>query len=89
MIIVRESFIAKPGKASALAKMMKQAWPDSVVMTDMTGTFNTVVVQTEYDDLAGFEQELKDYQQGKGKRQPLPGYADLFSGGMREIFRIW
>ena len=47
MIIVRNSFIAKPGQASKLAAQLKDMaaagkLPNHRVLTDMTGEFNRV-----------------------------------------------
>jgi hypothetical protein len=49
MIIVRNTFIAKPGQASKLAAQFKKAaaaaeLPNFRVLTDLTGDFNRVVL---------------------------------------------
>ena len=55
MIIVHETFICKPGNASKLAKLFKEVMantPEVInIMTDMTGEFNRVVMQSKYDNL--------------------------------------
>jgi len=55
MIIVHDIFICKPGNASKLAKMFKEAMvgnEDLVnVMTDLTGPYNKVVMVTKYENL--------------------------------------
>ena len=50
MIIVRNSFIAKPGQASKLAAQLKDMaaagkLPNHRVLTDVTGEFNRVVME--------------------------------------------
>lgn len=97
MIVVREVFIAKPGMASKLAKMFKDQMAredmgnGSKVMTDMTGIFNKVVVETEYDDMAAFDKEMQEFmKQPVGKPDPSkPSHVDMYIRGKREIFRVW
>ena len=57
MYIIRETFTARPGKASSLARLFKEIMADVVglkfrVLTDYVGEFNTVVMETEVDDFA-------------------------------------
>jgi hypothetical protein len=97
MIVVREVFIAKPGQASKLAKMFKDEiaqWETgkrAKVMTDMTGVFNKVVIEMEYDDLAAFDKEMQEYmKQTPAKPDPSkPTHIDMYAQGKREIFRVW
>lgn len=89
MIIVREVFIAKPGNASKLAKMMKDAMEGVKVMTDMTGVYNKVVVEMEYESVAAWEKFMAEYMSGEAKHKPMPGYTEMYSQGKREIFRVW
>lgn len=92
MIIVRDVFIAKPGMASKLAKMFKESWDDVVVMTDMTGVFNKVVVQSEYDSLAQYEEYMAKWMNKgdeKKEKKEKPSHIDMYTQGKREIYRIW
>ncbi len=93
MIIVRDVFIAKPGMASKLAKMIKEDWGDVKVMTDMTGVFNKVVVESEYDSMAEFEEEMKKYMEKKdlekGPKSSNRSHTEMYTQGKREIFRVW
>lgn len=92
MIIIREVFHAKPGKASTLAKMFKEVLADSPdparVLTDVVGQFNTVVIETEVKDLVAFEQRMADYKENAKWREKLAGYTDLYRTGQREMYRI-
>lgn len=89
MLLFREIFIAKPGMASQLAKMMKEMGRGRV-MTDMIGTYNTVVVEYEAESLAAFEEEMKKMMSEPPKEQPAgPKHTDLYTEGRREVFRIW
>ena len=100
MIVVREVFIAKPGMASKLAKMFKDEmaeWGEmgtkAKVLTDMTGVFNKVVIEMNYDDLAAFDRTMQEHMgqvQAQAKPDPSkPDYHDMFTQGKREIFRVW
>jgi hypothetical protein len=97
MIVVREVFIAKPGMASKLATMFKDQMAQeasgngSKVMTDMTGVYNKVVIETEYEDMAAYDREMQEYlKQPRPKPDPSkPSHVDMYMEGKREIFRIW
>ena len=96
MIIVHDTFICKPGNASKLAKMFKEAMsgPEVVyIMTDMTGQFNKVVMVTQYDTMAAYEQSwekyMKDKDAMKKMEEIMKGYTDMYLTGSREIYRVW
>jgi hypothetical protein len=100
MLLVREVFIAKPGHAGELSKMMKEnmkGMPASMnvkVMLDSVTDYNKIVVEYEVESLAAFEQSMnqeKSKQQSKPKdtkENPGPKYTDLYLTGKREIFRL-
>jgi fumarylacetoacetate (FAA) hydrolase family protein len=92
MYIVRETFTAKPGKASALAALFKTVMADVPghvrVMTDAIGPFNTVVIDTEVEDLAAFEAMMRDYAARTDIRDKMQGYTDMYQAGRREVFRV-
>src|SRR5690349_8251377 len=92
MIIIRETFVTKPGMASKLARQFADVMkgsPDRVrVLTDFIGTFNTVVIETEVENLAAFEKRLQDYQSNGELRAKMAGYTDLYIEGRREIFQV-
>ena len=91
MLIVRETFMAKPGMASKLAKVFKDSALPRMklrVMTDLVGEFNTVVMETEVADLAAFEKEWKEYMEDATFREKIKGYTDLYVKGRREIYRV-
>ncbi len=97
MIIVHDIFIAKPGNASKLAKMFKEAiasQPEFVeVLTDMTGQFNKVVMVSKYENLAAYEKSFEDYMKNeeamKKMNEIMKGYQDMYLTGSREIYRTW
>lgn len=91
MLIIREKFIAKPGQASKLAKLMHDLFghdKNFQVMTDLTGSFNTVVMETRIKDLAEFERRMQEYAADPAYKQKMVGYTDLFYAGTRQIFRL-
>ena len=98
MIIVREVFIAKPGMASKLAKMFKEQMGDKfTIMTDLTGVYNKVVAQAEYENLEAWAKEMNEWmdQSQKEKSEPeksdssKPKHTDMYNQGKREIYRVW
>jgi len=97
MIIVHDIFTCKPGNASKLAKMFKEAMADSTelvsIMTDMTGQYNRVVMVSRYDSLAAYEQSFQKYMQDseemKKMKEIMQGYQDMYLTGSREIYQVW
>ena len=97
MIIVHDIFICKPGNASKLAKKFKEAMAGNSelvnILTDMTGDFNKVVMVTQYEDLAAYEQTWKRYKQDtetiKKMNEAMAGYQDMYATGSREIYQVW
>lgn len=97
MIIVHEIFICKPGNASKLAKLFKEVMAEMPeflnIMTDMTGEFNRVMIQTQYDNLTAYEERFKMYMENseevKKMKEKMQGYHDLYVTGSREIYQVW
>lgn len=94
MILVRETLVAKPGNASKLAKLMKEVFHmrgenNTKVMTDMTGEYNQVVMETEYDSLTDLEKEMQEYQKASDWKDKMKGYTDMYLVGKREVFQLW
>lgn len=93
MIVVRNTFIAKPGSASKLALQLKDALSvanvaRARVLTDVTGNFNTVVLEYEADTLQQFEATMRQYETDQAFRDKMKGYTDLYVTGKRQIFRV-
>ncbi len=93
MIIIREKFVAKPGMAGKLSKIMlavqKEAPAGTVkVMTDLTGSFHTVVIETEVASLADFEKRMQEYGSNKKLHEIMAGYSELYLTGAREIYQV-
>jgi hypothetical protein len=93
MLIIRNSFVCKPGNASKLAAQLKDAAsvanvPRHRILTDVTGDFNRVVLEFEVDNIAQFEERMQDYQNNTAFRNKMKGYTDLYLTGSREILQV-
>lgn len=92
MIVVRNTFIAKPGCASKLAAQLKKAMAGAGVparvLTDHVGDFNTVVMEHEGASLEEFEARMRQYESDPVLRDAMKGYTDLYVTGRREIFKV-
>jgi hypothetical protein len=93
MIIVRNSFVAKPGQAGKLAAQLKDMASagnlrNSRVLTDLTGKFNHVILEHEVGSAAEFEELLKKYSSDPQAREKAKGYTELWITGRRELFRV-
>ena len=97
MIIVQDTFVCKPGNASKLAKIFKEAMakdPNVVhVMTDMTGQFNRVVIVSQYESLSAYENTWEAMKNPTREMQEMmkkmEGYQEMYLTGSREIFKTW
>jgi HKD family nuclease len=94
MIVVREVFVAKPGQASKLASLMKEIAQSGLmgkcrIMTDLTGDFNRVVMETEFESLAEVEIRMQENEKNDAVRQKMKGYTEMYLTGGREVFRVW
>ena len=97
MIIVHDTFVCKPGNASKLAKLFKEAMSDNEelvnIMTDMTGQYNRVIMVSRFENLTAYEQSWKKYMENseemKKMQEIMKGYHDRYLTGSREIFQVW
>jgi hypothetical protein len=93
MIIVRNSFIAKPGQAGKLAAQLKDManagnLRNFRVMTDITGEFNHVIMEHQVESASEFEDLMTRYASDPQAREKAKGYTDLWTTGRRELFRV-
>jgi len=93
MLVIRETFTAKPGMASKLAKMFREMskempMPKSRVLTDFVGPYNTVVWEVEIRDLAEFEKMMSEYANKPDMAKKMTGYTEMYQSGRREIYRV-
>jgi hypothetical protein len=97
MLLIRDIFRCKPGKARQVAEMLKGLLPsfeqhdgfrNSRVLVDLVAEYWTVVLEAEVEDLAQFERHMQTYGSRPEVREAMAGYTELVEGGRREIFRI-
>ena len=102
MIIVHDTFICKPGNASKLAKLFKE-WADAMpkkrkhnmrVLTDMTGQWHRVIMVSEFESLANYEEETKNMMENQSQEEKklMEKFADMnemYVSGSREIYKVW
>jgi len=97
MIIVQETFICKPGNASKLAKLLKNAMGGNeellYVLTDVTGSFNKVVIVSRFENLSAFENRMDKYIHNEEEaikiKEMMKGYEEMYITGGREIYQSW
>lgn len=96
MIIVHDIFVCKPGNASKLAKLFKEAMASEKnfsIMTDVTGQFNRVVIASWYENLDAWNKFMDSYMnptsEMKQMSEKMKGYTDMYLTGSREIYRTW
>ncbi|MBL8030234.1 MAG: hypothetical protein JNN11_03225 [Candidatus Doudnabacteria bacterium] len=97
MIIVHDIFVCKPGNASKLAKLFKE-WASVApkknvhVMSDMTGQFHRVVVASNFESLAVYEEDSKTMGQTPEEKVVMEKFKDMnemYVSGSREIYKVW
>ena len=96
MIIVHDIFICKPGNASKLAKKFKEGMAGMNefvhVMTDAVGQYNKVVLVSQHENFAAYEQSFQKYmehsEEMKKMQEAMEGYHDMYLTGSREIYQL-
>ena len=93
MYVIRETFTAKPGMASKLARLFSEVMSGqdqskTRVLTDFVGPFNTVVMETEVENLEEHGRRMKEHMEDPGIRSRMNGYTDLYVSGSREIYQV-
>jgi len=96
MIVVHDIFICKPGNASKLAKLFKEAMTGMAeldcIMTDMTGQYNRVIMVSKYESLTAYEKSFEKYmhdtEEMKKMKELMKGYHDMYLTGSREIYQV-
>lgn len=97
MIIIHDTFVCKPGNASKVAKMFKEAMASSPyfssVMTDMSGQFHRVIMVSRYENLAAYEKSWEEMKNPTAEMREvmkkMEGFQDMYTSGSREIFKEW
>jgi hypothetical protein len=97
MIVIRNTFRLKFGKASeavgilqeglAIQKRIGMNFPVRM-LTDVTGTFYTVVLEITAPNLAAYEAEAPKHMGDKDFQANYQKFVALVESGSREIFRV-
>ena len=92
MIVIRNTFTAKPGQAGKLVAQMKEIAAVGNLrnlrfLTDLTGDFNQVVMEHDVESLAEFEALMQKYATDPQMREKSKGYTELWQTGRRELYR--
>jgi hypothetical protein len=94
MILVRDVFQAKYGKGDQLATLFQEArdrWPGEYagrILTDASGTFFTVVAETEVNSLAEWERLSPEIFNNPTFGEWFSRMEALVSSGRREFYNI-
>ncbi len=96
MILARAVFQAKFGKANDLVTIFKaSSLPDEFmesvqprILTDISGSFDTVVIETTHENLAALEEFRKTiFARSDASEEPSPIF-DLIGSGWNEYYKI-
>ena len=97
MILVRNVFQLKFGKAKEAKGLIKEIEPlqkkygggkTDRFLTDVTGEFYTLVMETTYENLAEFEKSSSNTMGAKEFGEWYQKFIPLVESGYREIFSI-
>ncbi|MCP4359824.1 MAG: hypothetical protein GY796_17590 [Chloroflexi bacterium] len=94
MIVIYDVFQAKYGKGNALMALFKEAkekWPIPYglrILTDLSGSFFTVVTETEFDSLAAWEQATGEFNAMPEFGAWFERMMPLVESGRREFYNI-
>lgn len=96
MILVRDIFQLKFGKMREAMDLWKQIvnnnsdpgyMPDRL-LTDMTGQYYTLVMESTFDSMADFEESFKRETGSDEWRHQYQKFTELVESGRREIFTV-
>ena len=94
MILVRDVFQAKYGKGGELVALFKEArehWPAEYaprILTDVSGTFFTVVTETEVEDLATWQGRMAEVFAMEDFGDWFARMEPLVRSGQREFYNV-
>ena len=92
MIVIRNTFTARPGQAGKLVAHLKEmaalgGLKNTRFFTDASGEFNQVVMEHQVESLADFEAIMQKYGSDPAIREKSKNYLDMWLTGKREMFR--
>ena len=96
MILVRDVFQLKFGKAKEAKEAMKDGlaitkktgYGPNRLLTDLTGPYYTLVLESTFESLSDYESALKDTLSSAEWGEVYQKFMPLVESGKREIFTI-
>jgi hypothetical protein len=91
MILVRVTFQAQYGQAGELVKLLMQDPPPDThgrVLTDLTGAFDTVVLETEIESMDQYFTSMREMFANAEASESMREAGALIESGHREFFTI-
>ena len=96
MIQVRDVFQVDPEQMKAAKEGMKKnreiskrlGYPIARVLTDLTGEYYTLVLESEYKNLADFEAALKKVVADPEWQKSYAPFRKMIRSGRREIYTV-
>ena len=96
MIVVRDIFHVEPDQMKQAKELLKkqreigQRLGHTIlrVLTDLTGEYYTLVLESEFKSLADYEVALKKVLADPEFQQHYPKFRSLIRGGRRESFTV-
>ena len=96
MIVVRDIFQLKFGKASEAAEVWREGRRFAErsgggpirLLSDVVGPYYTLILERTYDSLADFEQASQELRSDEAWKSWYGRFLPLLEGGHREIFKV-
>jgi hypothetical protein len=91
MILIRDIFQAQFGKAGEMVEMMKQNPIPGMrgrVLTDLSGPYDTVVVEAEVESIDEYFRRLREMFAQAEPDEAMQAMSAMIVSGRREIFTI-
>jgi hypothetical protein len=91
MILVRDIFQAKFGKAGEIVELMKQGPTPGLrgrVLTDLSGPYDTVVIEQEVESIDEYFRRLREMFAQEESSDAMRSMGEMIVSGRREIFTI-
>jgi hypothetical protein len=93
MIYLSPNPAMRPNSQKCLKEATKESPDVKNILTDMTGTYNRVIMVSQYANLAAYEQSWEKMKENteamKKMEDAMKGYQDMYLTGSREIFQVW
>ena len=92
MILVRVVMRAKQGKVNQMVAELKEVTKDIPnrprILTDLSGPFNTVVLESKYESLAAYETWRTEFFNNERFQDDDAVREEMFEGGTNEFYTI-